>query len=110
MVPNFGQNSEHQLMAKPRGKPFEKGRSGNPGGRPKVVGEIRDLARAHTVAAIQTLVEIHEDKSAPPAARAHAANALLDRGWGRATQPVEHDAGPNVLDLMLSVIHESGIE
>ena len=40
------------------GKPFEKGQSGNPGGRPKVVAEIKELARAHTGVAIKTLVSI----------------------------------------------------
>ena len=38
--------------------PFEKGQSGNPGGRPKVVAEIKELARAHTGEAIKTLVSI----------------------------------------------------
>ena len=28
--------------------PFRKGKSGNPGGRPKVVGEVQALARANT--------------------------------------------------------------
>ena len=35
------------------GKPFQKGKSGNPGGRPRVVAEVRELARAHTAEAIQ---------------------------------------------------------
>lgn len=68
---------------------FEKGRSGNPGGRPKEVGEIRALAREHTESALETLVKIMEDKKAPAAARAAAANSLLDRGYGRATTPIE---------------------
>ena len=38
------------------GKPFQKGRSGNPGGRPKVVAEVKELARKHTGKAIETLV------------------------------------------------------
>ena len=40
------------------GKPFKKGQSGNPGGRPKVVAEVKELARAHTGEAIETLVSI----------------------------------------------------
>ena len=40
------------------GKPFKKGQSGNPGGRPKVIAEVKELARAHTGEAIETLVSI----------------------------------------------------
>jgi hypothetical protein len=40
------------------GKPFQKGQSGNPGGRPKVVAEVRELAREHTSKAVETLVSI----------------------------------------------------
>ena len=63
------------------GKPFQKGRSGNPGGRPKVVAEVKELARAHTREAIETLVSIMSNPKAAPAARVSAANALLDRGY-----------------------------
>ena len=74
------------------GKPFKKGQSGNPGGRPKVVAEVRELARAHTGEAVQTLVSIMTNHKAAPAARVSAANALLDRGYGK---PPQHITGEN---------------
>ena len=50
--------------------------------------EIRSLARSHTRTAIHVLVGIMRSKDATAAARVSAANAILDRGWGKATQPV----------------------
>ena len=55
--------------------PFEKGKSGNPGGRPKVVGEVQALAREYTKEAVETLRDILRDKKAPPAARVAAVAA-----------------------------------
>lgn len=51
--------------------------------------EIRSLARGHTETAIKTLAGIMKQPKAPPAARVAAASALLDRGWGKPTQPLE---------------------
>ena len=74
------------------GRPFKKGQIGNPGGRPKVVAEVNELARVHTAEAIQTLVSIMTNPKSAPAARVSAANALLDRGYGK---PPQHITGQN---------------
>lgn len=65
------------------------GASPNPGGRPREVGDMRELAKAHSAEAIETLAEIMRDKDAPPAARTAAATALLDRGFGRPATNVD---------------------
>ena len=65
------------------------GVSGNPNGRPKIVGELKELAAQHTPQAIQTLADIMNDKEAPPAARVAASTALLDRVYGKPQQNVE---------------------
>jgi len=44
---------------------WEKGKSGNPGGRPKDMLGLRVLARKHTVEAVRTLVSIMKSKLAP---------------------------------------------
>lgn len=67
---------------------FQKGKSGNPGGRPKELAQVKELARAHTVEAVETLVEVM--KTARSAvARIMAADSVLNRGWGKPTQAVE---------------------
>jgi hypothetical protein len=68
---------------------FPKGVSGNPSGRPKVIGEVVELARQCTPEAIAALKRVCTDLKAPPAAQVSAAIALLDRGWGRPPQAVE---------------------
>lgn len=79
------------------GRPFAKGKSGNPGGRPKLAPEIKEAARAYTVEAIETLAKVMRSGDTSQA-RAMAADRLLDRGWGKATQHIE--AKVNVLDQL----------
>ncbi len=50
---------------------------------------ITTLARSHTDKAVKLLAAVVEDAKAPPAARVAAAQALLDRGWGKA--PIQID-------------------
>lgn len=77
---------------------FKAGVAPNPGGRPKEVKIVRELARERTVDAINTLTEIMLNKKAKDSARVAAANAILDRGYGRA--PLTFDEQPEeVTDL-----------
>jgi hypothetical protein len=70
--------------------PFQKGQSGNPGGKSKVVlpdgKTLTDLARDHTAKAVEALVKVIDSSEASDAAKVSAATAILDRGWGRPRQ------------------------
>jgi hypothetical protein len=53
---------------------------------------LEELARAHTDTALLVLVEVAQS-SESDAARVSAANAILDRGYGKPKQGLEH-SGP----------------
>jgi hypothetical protein len=56
----------------------------------RTLTEIRSLARSHTRTALNVLVGVMRSKDATAAARVSAANAILDRGWGKAPQAIEN--------------------
>jgi hypothetical protein len=95
---------------RPRGRPFPRGLSGNPGGRPKELRDVIDLARTHSPAAITTLAKIMRNEQAPPAARIGAATAILDRGYGKPGQSVDITFKPwdlsKLTDEQLDQLHE----
>jgi len=62
---------------------FISGHSGNAGGRPKDEHRVSELARSYTVEAIETLVDLMRHGK-DERVRGTAAQALLDRGWGKA--------------------------
>lgn len=84
------------------GKPFKKGQSGNPGGRPKGLDDVKEVAREYTSKALSVLVEIACSKRSPAAARVSAATAILDRGWGKPAQTISGDP-KNPIPLGLTV-------
>ena len=59
------------------------------GSTAKQITDVRDAARQHTLAAVETLVSVMEDLKAPHSARVAAANGILDRGHGKAVQHIE---------------------
>jgi hypothetical protein len=62
---------------------FSKGKSGNPGGRPKAIASLRSEAQKYTLDMLQVLVKAAKKGSVT------AAIAVLDRGYGRPPQSVD---------------------
>jgi hypothetical protein len=82
---------------------FTKGKSGNPGGRPKEIADLKALARVHTELALKVLVDIIKDKQRSGNARVAAAREILDRGYGKPAQAIEHgnlDNAPLVIQWL----------
>jgi Family of unknown function (DUF5681) len=68
------------------GKPFKKGVSGNPGGKPKAKESLAEIAREATPKAMRTLIAIMENEKASFAVRAYCADKVIDRAYGKPPQ------------------------
>ncbi len=84
-------------MTNPTGKGgFKRGQSGNPGGRPKLPADIREAFKAKAPEALEVLIrclQSDDDRIAMMAAQ-----AILDRGYGKPAQTIDanitEDGGP----------------
>ena len=66
---------------------FQRGQSGNPGGRPKLPADIREAFKAKAPQALEVLtrcLQSDDDRIAMMAAQ-----AILDRGYGKPTQSID---------------------
>jgi hypothetical protein len=73
------------------GRPFKKGQSGNPGGRPKVIAEVRELARAYTAEAIGPRID-HDQCKVGASGESVSCKCAMDRSYGK---PPQHVTGQN---------------
>ena len=70
-----------------------------PGEVTKAKRELAEMAKDHAEAALDTLVSIHKNSDQPASARVAAASAILDRGYGKPPQSLEH-TGKDGKDLI----------
>lgn len=90
---------------------WKPGKSANPGGRSKLEKDVRDLAREHSLAAIQRLAWLMENADSQRT-QAAAAEALLDRAWGRPAQAIiggsEDDPPIALKEIVIRAIDAAG--
>lgn len=87
------ENSGKAAKGKPRGKPFAKGVTGNPGGRPARTPEELDLiqaCKAKTPQALAVLVRIMESGE-KERDQITAANMIIERAHGKPVQPTDNN-------------------
>ncbi|MFQ5753442.1 MAG: DUF5681 domain-containing protein [bacterium] len=68
---------------------FKKGQCGNPGGRPKAIQNVLELAREHSEEALITLIEIMQNENEKASTRISAASEILNRAIGRPTHSLD---------------------
>lgn len=85
-------NQNSRKTARPRGRPFQAGISGNLNGRPKKTAaeyELQAACRAKAPEALAVLVRIMESGDNERNQLA-AAQMIIERGYGRPVQPTEN--------------------
>ena len=92
--------SSHKQRGK--GAPFKKGQSGNPGGRPKAEGEVRELARQRGPEAFMKLAALMDSDNQTVALR--ACEAVLDRAYGKPVQAIEGGETPFEITITRRIV------
>jgi hypothetical protein len=85
---------------------FQPGQSGNPSGRPKEAAEVKALARSHSKAAVEKLVDLMRS-SADERTIIAACNSILDRGLGKPAQAItggDEDDAPLRVEGVLKLV------
>ena len=82
--------------------------AGRKAGQPnKVTSDIRALAQKYTDRAIKRLAYLAE-KAESESAQVAAIKEILDRGYGKSKQPLEHDVGEGLEDWLDQLAKRGG--
>ena len=79
---------------------FSKGKSGNPSGRPATPKSVKDMLKAATKEAAQLLIDTVGNPEAKLDMRIRCAETILDRVYGKASQPIEGGLTVAKVDLI----------
>jgi len=93
-TPKTSRGGRRPGAGRPKGKVSEAKRS------------IAQAAREHAEIALTVLIAVAQDVAAPPSARVSAANAILDRGYGKPVAQVEVALNP--LEELIREINSRG--
>lgn len=95
--------ASEQGVIRTQGGRFAPGTSGNKGGRPKSAKDIQDLARKHSVQALETLVAIME--TGKVGEQLIAAKLILERAWGRPGVAEEIGGSGEIIPVLKISLH-----
>ena len=84
---------------------FKKGKSGNPGGRPKVPDTVKKMLKSAAPDAVRLLIETISNEGAAMNHRLDAAKEILNRVYGKAAQPIDGE-----LDTTLKIVLEGDLK
>lgn len=99
MTENNGGAAE-KVRNRGRGRPFKKGQSGNPGGRPKGDPAVKEMLKAATADAAKLLIDTINNPAAKLEQRIECAKVVMDRVYGKATQQIEGNLD-NKIEIVL---------
>lgn len=91
-------------------QPFTPGTSGAKGLPKRLYERVHRMARARSVEALEVQLKLMKDANQPGSVRLAAANAILDRAWGKAPERVELGDNGKQPMLIISIVDPGASE